>query len=80
MLKERLAMTPKRLVFLVLGMVFATFLVQNAEVVQVRFFFWATEASRSLVLLVTFFLGLIVGWLSGRVRKKGRPATANSRK
>ena len=63
-------MTPKRIVFLVLGLLFATFIVQNAEVVQVRFLFWSAQASRAIILLGTFILGVIVGYVSGRVRKK----------
>jgi uncharacterized integral membrane protein len=64
------AMTPKRIVFLVLGLLFATFIVQNAEVVQVQFLFWKAQASRAIVILGTFVLGIIVGWVSGRVKKK----------
>ena len=63
-------MTPKRIVFLVLGLLFATFIVQNAEVVQVRFLFWSAQASRAIILMGTFILGVIVGYVSGRVRKK----------
>lgn len=63
-------MTPKRIFFLVLGLLFATFIVQNAEVVQVRFLFWSAQASRAIVLIGTFILGSIVGWVSGRVKKK----------
>ena len=63
-------MTPKRIVFLVLGLLFATFVVQNAEVVQVRFLFWSAQASRAIIILSTFVLGIIVGWVSGRVKKK----------
>ena len=64
-------MTPKRIVFLVLGLLFATFIIQNADVVQVRFLFWTTLASRALVLLGAFLLGSIVGWVAGRVTKRG---------
>jgi len=39
-------------------------------VVEIRFLFWGTEASRAIVLLVTFFLGLVSGWLSGWKQKK----------
>jgi uncharacterized integral membrane protein len=63
-------MTPKRIVFLVLGLLFATFVVQNADVVQVRFLFWSAQASRAIVLLGAFILGIIVGWVSGRVLKR----------
>jgi uncharacterized integral membrane protein len=50
-------------------LLFATFVVQNAEVVQVQFVFWKTEASRALVLIGTFACGLIAGWLTGWLRK-----------
>ena len=63
-------MTPKRIVFLVFGLLFATFIVQNSNVVQVRFLFWSAQASRALVLLGAFVLGIIAGWVSGRVTKR----------
>jgi putative membrane protein len=63
-------MTPKRIIFLVLGLLFATFIIQNAEVVQVRFLFWSAQASRALILLGTFLLGGIVGYVSGRVMRR----------
>ena len=63
-------MTPKRIAFLVLGLLFATFIVQNSDVVQVRFLFWGTQASRALVLLGAFILGGIVGVVAGRVTKR----------
>ncbi|MCG6916539.1 MAG: LapA family protein [Deltaproteobacteria bacterium] len=63
-------MTPKRIVFLVLGLLFATFIIQNAGVVQVRFLFWSAQASRAIILLGTFVLGIIVGYVAGRVRRK----------
>jgi putative membrane protein len=70
-------MTPKRIIFLVLGLLFATFIIQNAEVVQVRFLFWTAQASRALILLGTFLLGGIVGYVSGRVmrRETGTPTS-----
>jgi uncharacterized integral membrane protein len=63
-------MTPKRILILVAALLFATFVAQNAEVVEVQFLFWKTQASRALVLLGTFALGLIVGWLTGWLRRK----------
>ncbi|MFP3869432.1 MAG: lipopolysaccharide assembly protein LapA domain-containing protein [Syntrophobacteria bacterium] len=38
--------------------------------VQVRFLFWSAQASRALVLLGTFILGGVVGWVSGRLSKR----------
>lgn len=63
-------MTPKRILILVAALLFATFVAQNAEVVEVQFLFWKTEASRALVLLGTFAVGLIAGWLAGWLGRK----------
>ena len=63
-------MTPKLIGLLVCMMLFAVFIVQNAQVIEVRFLFWGTEASRALVLLGVFILGFISGWLFQWLRKK----------
>ena len=73
-------MTPKRIVFLVLGLLFATFIIQNSEVVQVRFLFWDAQASRALVLLGAFILGVVVGWVSGRVTRRESISVTNTDK
>jgi uncharacterized integral membrane protein len=69
-------MTPKRIGFVVLGVLVVTFFIQNAEAVPVRFLFWNTTVSRSIVLVVTFALGLV----SGRVGKKDGPSPLSSLK
>ena len=63
-------MTAKYVVLLVIVLLFAIFIVQNAQVVEVRFLFWKAQASRSLVLLGTLFLGLIAGWFFRWTRTK----------
>ncbi len=63
-------MTPKRIALMIIAILFAVFILQNAQVVEVRFLFWGTEASRAIVLLVTFSFGLVFGWLSGWKQKK----------
>ena len=63
-------MTAKYVALLVIVLLFAIFIVQNAQVVEVRFLFWKAQASRSLVLLGTLLLGLIAGWLSRWAREK----------
>ncbi len=67
-------MTPKRIALLIVALLFAVFVVQNAEVVQLRFLFWSTQASRALVLLGTFIIGLAIGWMSAWLHKKEQPA------
>ncbi len=63
-------MTFKRIILIIIAILFAVFILQNTRVVEVRFLFWGTEASRAIVFLVTFFLGLVSGWLSGWKHKK----------
>jgi uncharacterized integral membrane protein len=63
-------MTPKRILFVLLGLLIATFIVQNAEAVPVSFLFWTKTISRSVVLLITFALGFVVGLVSGRFGKR----------
>jgi putative membrane protein len=65
-------MTPKRVALLVIFFLFAIFVVQNVEVMEVRFLFWRTGASRALVLVSTFGVGLLVGWLMVWLRKPER--------
>ena len=62
-------MTFKRVMIIAVVLVFTVFVLQNTQVVEVRFLFWKTQASRALVLIITFVAGLITGWLS-RYRKK----------
>ena len=66
-------MTPRRIVLLLIGFLFAIFVVQNANVVELRFLFWSVQASRALVLLGTFIVGLVSGWTSVLVFRKERP-------
>jgi putative membrane protein len=65
-------MTPKRMALLVIFFFFAIFVVQNVEVMEVRFLFWRTGASRALVLVSTFAVGLLAGWLMVWLRKPER--------
>lgn len=42
---------------------FLIFVAQNTQAVSVRFLFWKAEASRVLVLVATFLIGCVAGWL-----------------
>jgi putative membrane protein len=39
------------------------FVLQNTQVVEVRFLFWTVSMSRALILIGTLAIGLIGGWL-----------------
>ena len=55
-------MKPRNIAILVLTALIITFLLQNTQVVEVRFLFWKISMSRILLLLGVFFIGLIGGW------------------
>lgn len=58
-----------RLSVVVIATVFMLiFVFQNMEVVQVRFLLWQLEASRVLVYLSLFLIGVIAGWLGRAMR------------
>jgi uncharacterized integral membrane protein len=63
-------MTPKRILLVLLGLLIGTFIIQNAEAVPVSFLFWTKTISGSIVLLIAFALGLVVGLVSGRFGKR----------
>ena len=70
-------MSAKTIVISTVVFLFALLVVQNAQTVEVRFLFWKTEASRAIVLLLTFGIGVLSGWLAGLIRRK--PANGNQK-
>ena len=71
-------MTLKRIFILGIGIIFAIFVFQNAQVVEVRFLFWSAQASRALVLIGTLILGLVIGWLSSWLRQQDHVQSRNN--
>ena len=72
-------MTPKRIAVLVIALLFVILVLQNAQVVELRFLFWSAQVSRALVLMATFILGVSTGWLLERMRKKRTTETAKTK-
>jgi lipopolysaccharide assembly protein A len=62
----------KKIVSLILLALVVIFVIQNTQVIEVQFFSWKISMSRALLLLVTFVIGIVVGWLSTRLRPKER--------
>jgi len=50
--------------YFVLSLVALTvlFILQNMEVVEIRFLFWSISMSRSLMIFLLFFGGALAGW------------------
>jgi uncharacterized integral membrane protein len=56
-------MNLKLLTALTLIALAAIFIVQNAEVVELRFLFWGMAMSRSLMFIFILLIGIAAGWL-----------------
>ncbi len=61
----------KTVIFVILAVLILLFVIQNTQVVETRFLAWTISMSRSLLLLGTFIIGVIAGWLVRRPRHKG---------
>jgi putative membrane protein len=60
----------KGIVFVILVIIMVLFVLQNTQVVDVQLLVWKVTMSRALMLLGTFVLGMVAGWLVGRFRGK----------
>ncbi|PIU85516.1 MAG: DUF1049 domain-containing protein, partial [Deltaproteobacteria bacterium CG06_land_8_20_14_3_00_44_19] len=52
----------KTIIVLVLVALLVIFLLQNTEVIDVKFLFWQISMSRIVLLFSAFIVGLITGW------------------
>lgn len=64
----------RRIIFLVLLVLMVVFILQNTNVVTVRFLFWKATLSEAIVLLASLGIGFLSGWLIVTFRpKRDRP-------
>ncbi len=69
-------MNAKLFIILVLIALVAVFVVQNAEVVELRFLFWTLAMSRALMFVFLVLIGIAAGWLlRGHSPHKARSTT-----
>lgn len=65
---------PKTIIALVFLSIFTVFILQNTEVVDIRFFFWHVSLSRVILLLgsliIGMLIGLFIGWEAAVHKKK----------
>lgn len=63
----------KNILFAVLIILVIIFVIQNTQVVEVKFLAWQVNMSRAIMLFGTLAIGIIAGWLikaPGRKRDK----------
>jgi len=65
----------KTIFFFMLVVLVLIFVIQNTQVVEFQFLAWKVSMSRALLLLGTFCIGIVAGWLSRRMKPKTRKAT-----
>ena len=46
------------------------FIIQNVEVVEIRFLFWSFAMSRALLMFFLLALGIIAGWFMGSIARQ----------
>jgi lipopolysaccharide assembly protein A len=57
-------MKVKLLISVIIALLLVIFAVQNANEIDINFWFWSVKGSLAVVLLITFLLGIVVGMLS----------------
>ncbi|MBU0467916.1 MAG: LapA family protein [Candidatus Omnitrophica bacterium] len=59
-------MKSKVIVGIILGVLLLIFLLQNTQVVSVRFLFWKLSMSRIILLPIVMFIGIAIGFFVGK--------------
>ena len=63
----------RNIIFICLIGLVVIFVLQNIQVVEVRFLFWTISMSRALMLFGTLAIGLVGGWLITLPRRGKTP-------
>jgi uncharacterized integral membrane protein len=83
--KPAMKINIKLTVGLILLVLLLTFIIQNAVVVPVHFLLWTLSMSRSLIILFSILLGIVLGWflrsyVYHKWQKNQKPLTQRSQK
>jgi uncharacterized integral membrane protein len=54
---------------MILLILLVIFSLQNTQSTTVKFLFWEANTSGAFLILITFILGLAIGWLLGTLKK-----------
>jgi uncharacterized integral membrane protein len=52
----------KLIIILILACLAVLFIIQNVEIVEIRFLVWSVQLSRSLLMFFLVAAGIIIGW------------------
>jgi len=65
-------MSFRTIVFIILGILFLVFVFQNIQTVSVQFLIYEINMPRALLLIITWFVGLLIGIFLPYEFKKNR--------
>ena len=60
----------KNIILVILIALVLTFVVQNMQVVEVKFLAWTISMSRALMIFGTLVIGIVAGWLLNFPRRR----------
>jgi len=63
-------MKPKNIVFTICGILLLIILLQNTQVVVIRFLFWQLSMSRIILLPLIILIGFMIGFFVGKKSQK----------
>jgi len=58
-----------KIVISIMVLLVLIFVFQNTDIVRVSFLAWEISMPRALMILITFLIGIITGWLQGRTKR-----------
>ncbi|MGD2124630.1 MAG: lipopolysaccharide assembly protein LapA domain-containing protein [Desulfobacteraceae bacterium] len=64
---------PKVISAVVLGILFAIFLIQNTQVISLRLYFWKISMSQIILIPLVLVLGFLLGYLVAKMTGKSPP-------
>lgn len=59
-------------VTVVLLLLVVVFVIQNATIVELKFWLWTAEVPRSLLIFLTLVIGFVIGWFMNPFMHRGR--------
>jgi uncharacterized integral membrane protein len=72
-------MSPRLVAGLILSGLAVLFIIQNVDVVEIRFLFWRLHMSQALLIFVVLALGIVIGWLLHSVSRHKRKVRQKQR-
>ena len=68
-------MKPKTIIIAILIILCIIVLLQNTQIVTMRFLFWEASISRIFLLPLLIIFGFIIGYVTAKFEKSGKPKT-----